>query len=443
MAERTLVAWFDAIFPRRALFQADRRLLHLTVGRMLGSMGFAITIPFLSLYLHSERGIAMTAVGGMFFLAALAGALSQFLGGDWADRYGRKIILVVAQAGRGVIFLGLGLAVYFDSPLYVFALLTCGSGFFGRLFDPPSGAMIADIASGEERAEGYGVLRIGGNLGWALGPALGGFLAALSYASLFLVSAGVMFVSAALVAAKVRETAPWLAPGAAAVPGGTRAPGGATGAVPPAQERFRLSDAAVALRDPLFLRYCIILLVFFTAMAQLMSTISIYVVDWAGHSKAELGFLYSLNGLLVVFLQIPVTRAMAPLRMTTQLVIGCLLYSAGYAMMGFGGAFPLLFAAMFVITIGEIVASPPSMNMAAGFSSEAMRGRYMGTYGLFSSFGWSLGPLVGGVLLDLTRGRAPLLWGLVALIALPAAAGFWDLRRRISPAMDRSLEDTR
>ena len=89
MAERTLVAWFDAIFPRRALFQADRRLLHLTVGRMLGSMGFAITIPFLSLYLHSERGIAMTAVGGMFFLAALAGALSQFLGGDWADRYGR------------------------------------------------------------------------------------------------------------------------------------------------------------------------------------------------------------------------------------------------------------------------------------------------------------------------------------------------------------------
>lgn len=425
MADRTLVEWFDTIFPRRALFQRDRRLLHLTIGRMLGSMGFAITIPFLSLYLHSERGIAMTAVGGMFFLAALAGALAQFLGGDWSDRYGRKVILVVAQTGRGVIFLGLAIAVHLHAPAFAFVLLTCGSAFFGRLFDPPSGAMIADIAVGEERAEGYGVLRIGGNLGWALGPALGGFLAALSYASLFLVSAGVMFLSAALVAAKVRETAP---AGSASAP---RAP-----------ERFRIADAAVALRDPLFLRYCLILLVFFTAMAQLMATVSIYVVDWAGRTKSELGLLYSLNGLLVVFLQMPVTRAMAPLRMTTQLVIGCLLYSAGYAMMGFGGALQLLFAAMFVITIGEIVATPPSMSLAAGFSSEAMRGRYMGTYGLFGSFGWSLGPLVGGALLDLTRGRPPLLWGLVALIALPAAAGFWDLRRRISPAMDRSLEGT-
>ncbi|HEY7728658.1 MAG TPA: MFS transporter, partial [Candidatus Eisenbacteria bacterium] len=169
---RPRVRWIDSVFPRRALFKRDRRLLHLTFGRFLGGMGFAVTIPFLSLYLHSERGVPMSAVGGIFFLSALAGALSQLLGGDWTDRHGRKRMLVAAQLGRGVIFLGLSAAVLLRaSPLW-FAGLVCGSAFFGRLFDPPSGAMIADIAKGEERVEAYGVLRVGGNLGWAIGPAL-------------------------------------------------------------------------------------------------------------------------------------------------------------------------------------------------------------------------------------------------------------------------------
>jgi MFS family permease len=432
--------WIDSVFPRRALFQRDRRLLHLTFGRVLGGMGFAVTIPFLSLYLHSERGVPMSAVGGIFFFAAFTGALAQFLGGDWTDRHGRKRVLVVAQLGRGVVFVCLGAAVLLRaSPLW-FAALVCVSSFFGRLFDPPSGAMIADIATGEERVEAYGVLRVGGNLGWAIGPALGGFLAALSYWSLFLVSAALMLVSAAFLAFKVVETAPGLARrsesgfapgiGSSEVPGPARAPAGGT--------RFRLVDAAVALGDRAFLRYCLTVLVLFIVMGQLVSTLSIYVVDWAGRTKPELGLLYTLNGLIVVFLQFPVTRLIGSSRMTTQLIAGSLLYAVGYGMMGFGGAFSLLFAGMVVVTLGEITATPASMNLVAAFSGESMRGRYMGTYGLFNSFGWSIGPLVGGILLDLATGKPILLWSVIGAISILAAAGFWNLRSRLSRAMDNA-----
>lgn len=432
--------WIDSVFPRRALFQRDRRLLHLTFGRLLGGMGFAVTIPFLSLYLHSERGVPMSAVGGIFFFAALTGALAQLLGGDWTDRHGRKRVLVVAQLGRGIVFCCLGAAVLLRaSPLW-FASLVCVSSFFGRLFDPPSGAMIADIATGEERVEAYGVLRVGGNLGWAIGPALGGFLAALSYWSLFLVSAALMLTSAAFLAFKVVETAPHLtrrsgsgfAPGigSSEIPGPARAPAGGT--------RFRLADAAVALGDRAFLRYCLTVLILFIVMGQLVSTLSIYVVDWAGRTKAELGLLYTLNGLIVVFLQFPVTRLIGSSRMTTQLVAGSLLYAVGYGMMGFGSAFALLFTGMVVVTLGEITAMPASMNLVASFSGESMRGRYMGTYGLFNSFGWSVGPLVGGILLDLARGRSVLLWSVIGTISIIAAAGFWNLRSRMSGAMDHA-----
>jgi MFS family permease len=80
------------------------------------------------------------------------------------------------------------------------------------------------------------------------------------------------------------------------------------------------------------------------------------------------------------------------------------------------------------------------MNLVANFSPENLRGRYMGVFGIFNSFGWSIGPLVGGVLLDLAAGRPRLLWGVIASLTVLAAIGFADLRRRLDPALDQSPE---
>ncbi|HKW51272.1 MAG TPA: MFS transporter [Candidatus Eisenbacteria bacterium] len=430
--------WIDTIFPRRALFQRDRRLLHLFLGRILASVGFSIVIPFLGLYLHGTRGVPMSAVGGVFFVAALTGAVGQIVGGELSDRRGRKFVLVSSQLIRAVAFFGFGLAVIARAPFGVFALLTSVSAFAGRMFEPPSGAMIADIADGPRRAEYYGVLRIGGNLGWALGPALGGFLAALSYSSLFLIAACVLLIGAAVMAAKVEETSPrHRAHASEAAP--VSAPVAEVGP-PTTLGKYRFQDVVETLRDKVFLRYCLVSLVLFTVTSQLISTLSVYAVEWAGLSKVGLGFLYALNGLMVVFLQFPAVRLTASMRLTSALALGAALYGIGYGMMGLGSGLALLSAAMFVTTLGEIVATPPSLNLVANFSGEATRGRYMGIFGLFNSFGWSMGPLVGGVLLDLTRGRPMVLWGTITGIAFLAAAGYLDVRRRIDTTTDRNVE---
>ena len=434
-----MLRWIDTVFPRRALFQRDRRLLHLFVGRLFASTGFSIVIPFLALYLHGTRGIAMSAVGSVFFLGALCGVAGQVVGGEWSDRYGRKGVLVTSQLIRAAAFAALGIAVMTSAPFAAFFVLTGVSAFAGRMFEPPAGAMIADITEGERRVEAYGVMRVAGNLGWSLGPALGGFLAALSYASLFFVAAGVLLVASALMAANVKETLP-----------GSRGRNETTGAsfaaaappvdpVPPGRG-ISLRGTAAVLRDSLFLRYCLVTFLLFTVMGQLMSTLSVYVVEWAGRSKVELGAIYTLNGLMVVFLQFPATRLFARTRMTSALIVGSLLYAVGYGMMGTGSSFALLLTAMFVTTFGEIVTAPPSMNLVANFSPVDQRGRYMGVYGIFNSFGWSIGPLVGGVLLDLAVGRPMLLWGVIAGLPIVAALGYLDLRRRLSPEMDRNPE---
>ena len=433
-----MLRWIDTILPRRVLFDKDRRFLHLFLGRLLASTGFSIVIPFLALYLHGTRGVAMSAVGSIFFFGALCGAAGQVVGGEWSDRGGRKPVLVTCQLIRAAAFAGLGLAVTFHSSILVFTLLTGVSAFAGRMFEPPSGAMIADIASGDRRVEAYGVLRIGGNLGWAMGPAIGGFLAALSYSSLFFVAAGVLLAAGILIAFTVKETLPARRrPRAAEGVDPVDVP--AVGPVSPGRG-ISIEGTVAVLRDSFFLRYCLITLLLFTVMGQLMSTFSVYAVEWAGRAKVELGAMYALNGLMVVFLQFPAVRLLAPLRMTTALIVGCLLYSIGYGMMGWGFSMALLTAGMFVVTLGEITCSPASMNLVANFSPEELRGRYMGVYGIFNSFGWSIGPLVGGVLLDLAVGRPVLLWSAIASLTFFAALGYLDLRRRIDPSLDRSPE---
>lgn len=438
-ASRPMLRWIDTVLPRRVLFDKDRRLLHLFLGRLLASTGFSIVIPFLALYLHGTRGVPMSAVGSLFFFGALCGVAGQVVGGEWSDRSGRKRVLVVCQIIRSITFAGLGYAVTVHASILVFAGLTGLSAFAGRMFEPPSGAMIADITTGERRVEAYGVLRIGGNLGWAIGPALGGFLAALSYASLFFVAAGVLLTAGILIAVLVEETHPshrrrsedGAGPEPVTIP--------PVGPVTPGRG-ISIEGTLRVLRDPLFLRYCLVTLVLFTVMGQLMATFSVYAVEWAGRTKVELGAIYTLNGIMVVLLQFPATKMLAPLRMTSALIVGCLLYSAGYAMMGWGSSFALLLVGMFVVTAGEITCSPASMNLVANFSPEHLRGRYMGVYGIFNSFGWSVGPLVGGVLLDLATGKPQILWGAIASLTVIAAIGYADLRRRIDPALDQSPE---
>ena len=437
-----MLRWIDTIIPRRILFQEDRTLLHLFLGRVVASTGFAISIPFLGLYLHGTRGVPMTAVGAVFFLGAVAGGLGQIVGGEWCDRSGRKPVLIASQFFRAVSFLALGLAVFWNGPFWMFALFTSLSGFSGRMYEPPSAAMITDITEGEARAEGFGVLRIGGNLGWAVGPAFGGFLAALSYSTLFFAAAVVVAAGGLLVWIFVRETMP-----------ARRQPADdpetmeavAKTEIPELGPTFRgfhmrLREMFAELGDPLFLRYCIATFLLFTVMAQLISTLSVYAVEWAGLTRVQLGILFALNGLVVVLLQFPAVRATAKGRMTTVVMVGCVLYGVGYGMLGLGGGMALACAAMFVVSLGEIVAIPASMSLASNFSTEATRGRIMGIYGLFNSFGWSVGPLLGGILLDLARRSAPVVWGTIAALAVLATLGYGDVRRRIDPAMDRNLE---
>ena len=378
------------------------------MARIVTAFGFSVAMPYLSLYFHTELGVPMKIVGMILMISAATGALAQIWGGEISDRLGRKSIMVVSMIVRGFAFLAVSYFIHVRSHYLIIALFLVFNSFIGSLFMPASNAMIADVADAKVRVEAYGLIRIGANAGWAIGPALGGFLAGFSYASLFVITALTCFGSAVLIRFFTDESL---------AKDGTEKPG------------FR--DILTIMKDRGFVKLCLYSAIIFIVMGQLISPLSVYGVDRVGISKVELGYLFSLNGLLIVLLQYPVTRIIKQRHTVGFLVAGCLLYGLGYFSVGFGRSMTALMVSILVVTLGEMIVSPTSTGLASRFAPENRRGRYMGFFGLSEMLGWSLGPFVGGMLLDIFPGRSIFIWSVIMALSLVAAYGFSTLRRLI------------
>lgn len=157
---------------------------------------------------------------------------------------------------------------------------------------------------------------------------------------------------------------------------------------------------------------------------QLISTLSVFVVDKLGFSPAHFGSMLTLNGLLVVAFQYPLARWVERFPRRSILALGSFLYAAGYLAMGWVRNFAGLLGAVGVATLGEILFMPLAQAVVAWLASPERRGRYMGLWGLAESFGWSAGPLVGGVLLDLFPRDPRPMWGIIASMGFIATGIF-------------------
>jgi len=387
----------------------DHRLWILAGGWAVSALGFSLAIPFLSLYFHSVLGLSLTAIGLYFGVAAMVRAVFQTFGGELSDKLGRHRIMVLAQFFRTITFFLIAFAIRQEWGFYAVGGLVLLNSAFGALFQPSANAAVADLVEKNRRTEAYALVRAMDNLGWAIGPAVGGFLADNSYEILFILSGFVTLISCVIIGIFLR---------------GIRSGKGS-------ERPFSPKDMLSIVNDRLFFRHFILLFFLYLVIAQMIGPLSLYVVDLKGLPKSQLGMLFTLNGLLVAFLQIPVTRFLKPYRLTSQMILGALIYMAAFFVVGLTGQFAVLIIAMILITIGEVCVSPPGLALAANLAPPDRLGRYMGMYGFASVAGWSLGPLLGGVLLDLTAPDYFIMWSIIAALALAAAMGFRTLARRL------------
>jgi len=392
----------------------DYRLWVLTFGWFISAMGFAIVIPFISVLFHVEMGISMMAVGTVFAISSVSRALFGLLGGEASDRWGRVRIMGLSMLGRAASFVLIALLLSRGAGFIPVSGLVILSSILGAFYQPVAHAMVADVVGKEKRVEAFSIIRIGGNLGWAVGPAIGGFVSGISYSLLFLIASLTALIAGGLILIFIKETVPGLENKA----------------------RFSLKDFTEIRKDHLFFIYCIISLFLFTVIGQLIATFSVFSVDSVGISKAQLGYLYTLNGAIVVLFQLPMSKFVERYRLTRVLLYGSLLYLIGYTWVGMAGSFAWLFVCMITVSVAEIAVMPAAMAMVANMASEKHRGRYMGTFSLSHSLGWALGPLLGGFLLDSFVSQPIIVWGGISSLALVSALGYQWLGRRLPVSID-------
>ena len=168
---RAAVSWLAAC---RAL---DRRVWVLAVARLVVTAGYSMVMPFLAMHLAVERQVPWVTVGLIWFVAGGCGAVAQWLAGELADRLGRRPLMLAAMVARALNLAAMGVAVAADhtgpGSVLAIAALTVMNAVLRGFFDPVAAAMVADLAPPELRVAAYSLQRVGINLGWAAGPAVG------------------------------------------------------------------------------------------------------------------------------------------------------------------------------------------------------------------------------------------------------------------------------
>lgn len=388
---------------RQATAGYPRSFWFLFWGTLISSSGNSMVWPFITIYMRQRLGISLTTVGLLFSLNFAAGLVGTSVAGPAVDRFGRK----------GAMLLGLGVSTIYllgmtrVSTLGWWAVLLLLNGAFGTLFGIGSNAMIADMVGPEQRTEAYALLRMVSNLGVAIGPSVGGFVAAVSYALAFTIAAGTSAAFALLILFFVRETIPQEREGGATQTGGY----------------------GPVLRDRPFLAFVGVFTLANMAYSLITALLPVYAKENYGVPESQYGFIMATNATMVVLFQYAVTRVTQRYAALPVLAVGAVFYAVGVGSVAWGWSFPTFLVSMVVLTIGELIVSPTATAFTANLAPAAMRGRYMGAFSLSWGLAYGIGPVIGGLLNDHVAPQAIWYGGLA--MGLASAAGLALLGRRL------------
>jgi MFS family permease len=347
-------------------------------GMLVQTTGMSMVWPFLVVYIGRELSMPLTLVTSLITINSLAALKSSFFAGSITDKIGRKWSMVISLLGNGV-----ALAAMIPATTYLqFAILMLIRGGIRPLYRVGSDAMIADLVPSDQRSDAYALTRLSKNVGVAMGPALGGVLVASSYGITFSLAAGTAVFFSILIALFAIETLP--------------------DAAKAAQEKIidNLKSYLNIFRDKIFSSFVLGFTLRQISGSILWVLLGAYVKDNYGISESLYGLIPTTNALMVVFLQLFVTRKTSGTNPLAVMSLGTLLYGIGVGSIAFGTGFWGFWVSMIVVTIGELMVIPTASTYTANKAPENMRGRYMSLLALTWGAGSMVGPLLGGFLND-------------------------------------------
>jgi len=388
-----------------------RQTLFIAVAWCINVLAYSIVYPFLPIYLHVNRGIPMSTVGLIFPVMGLAAIVGSPLSGWLADHAGRRVLLIGGPLGRSGAFFLLAWMAAVQAPFGWFVIGLFFASLLGKFFQNAANAYITDMLPPDERLSAFNKVHVGANIGWMVGPAVGAFLARMPYSLMFTITALCCVGTGAI----TWFFCPTISPGR-----GKQRPTHQ----PPSQALLRVLCDDRRMVALVALTLCLLL-----SVSQFATTLSVYATETVGISKTSLGFLYTINGALVILFLLPVNEVLKQWNIFMRIGCGALLYTVAFIGFGWSSTWLHLAICMAVMTAGEMLSLTAILTAVSEIAPPDMIGRYMGVHGLVDGLGWAIGPYIGALLFEQFQGQGLLLWALLSVFSSVAGVGFFTMIR--------------
>ncbi|MET9777398.1 MFS transporter [Streptomyces sp. NPDC006367] len=391
---------------RESVAGLPREFWWLWTSTLVNRLG-AFVATFMALYLTLDRGYSASYAGLVAALHGLGGVVSSLVAGVMTDRLGRRPTLLVAQVSTA---LSVALLGFVRDPVSIAAVAFL-VGMASNASRPAVQAMMADIVRPEDRIRAFSLNYWAINLGFAVSSMGAGFIAEFSYLAGFLIEAGMTLVCAVLVFVKLPESRPGKDSAQAAAAAGEPS-----------------VSLLTVLRDGRYM--AVVGLSFLVALIFQQGYLALPVaMGEAGFTPADYGAAIAVNGVLIVVLQIPVTRFIEHRDPRRLLVVSSLLAGYGFGLTAFAGSVGVFALTVCVWTLAEIVNAPTQTGLVVRLSPAHGRGRYQGMYSMSWAVAALVAPLLSGFVID--HWGAEWLWGMCAVVGTGAAVGYAALMRRL------------
>jgi MFS family permease len=286
------------------------------------------------------------------------------------------------------------------------AAVTVALAVTAEAFRPASLSVLTDLAPPEQRKAAFAVNRLAINLGMSVGPAVGGYLAEISFPAIFRADGSTSLLAFAVLAMtgfSVAEHAK------AATADGTPAP--------------RSRPAYKDMHLLAFLAACVPLAAVFF---QHEGALPLDVVRDLGMPASFFGWMFTINTGLIVLFEVRLNLSTSHWPHRRSLFIGGLFIAAGFGAMAFCRTGLAIAGTVVVWTIGEMILLPSMSNVVAELAPTDRRGEYMGLYSMSWGLAFAIGPWLGTFVLE-QFGRVTL-WGGTFVVAALAAIAMGRMR---------------
>src|SRR3954462_4343726 len=410
---RTLATYVRGLDP-----QLPRTVWLIQVGGLVNALGNGIVFPFAVIYLHNVRGISFAQAGFALAIGGAAALLAGSLAGTLVDRVGGRNTLVFGLLLQLVAF---SLFPLIREAWHAYALFAL-EGVGTACFWPGQSTLLARLTPPERRHSAYALQRVSMNLGIGLGAAVGGLIATTSdpgsFTRLFLFDAATFLVFALLLF-------------------GVHEP-----AATEAEEHEEPGSYRAVLRDRNFLALTGLNVLFVAVGYEVFALLPPFAKNYAGVDESWIGFIWLANTLLIVLIQLPVSKALEGRRRMAALAVMNMLWAgaslivlAGGGLLNGTSAALVFMCAGMVFAVGETLQGPTQAPLVADLAPERLRGRSFALGAMSWSAGSIIGPAVGGPLL----GWHPLaVWPISAAVCVFAAFGCLRLERRLPESVRRT-----